>query len=386
MSYLMVSATVLVCRLWTREALEEHTRRDREQVHGYAPLPPMYAQTGHGPDVSDFKRHSSLNGYSEQSEEGIDSQRDSIYTSGEADVTGLLSGKGSTHSHALLRPDEDQFQRHMRNVCVSPVCWSILLAPSRGHPSAVLVGYRFEWAVQVAIFLTYLLVCLAAKAPGCPVGYNGPGGIGGGTDHSLCTGGVHRYLDTILLGEKNLYKNPTCKALYGCEAYDPEGVLGLLSSCTLMYWGLMAGRVLLHFNTHDGRLRRWLGWSAGILLLAGLLCGFSRDGGVVPVNKNLWSASFSLLAAGGGMIMLSGCYVLVDWWKVWTGAPLRYLGLNSLLIYVGHDVLGGYFPFSYALSTEQDTHAGLLTMNIIGASMWIVVATYCYSTKFFFKI
>jgi heparan-alpha-glucosaminide N-acetyltransferase len=46
-----------------------------------------------------------------------------------------------------------------------------------------------------------------------------------------------------------------------------------------------------------------------------------------------------------GLVMLTITYVLVDLLRVWTGFPFRQLGMNSILIYVGHDILGGFFPF-----------------------------------------
>jgi hypothetical protein len=30
---------------------------------------------------------------------------------------------------------------------------------------------------------------------------------------------------------------------------------------------------------------------------------------------------------------------------LYTGAPFIYMGMNSILIYVGHDLLASYFPF-----------------------------------------
>ena len=37
-------------------------------------------------------------------------------------------------------------------------------------------------------------------APGCPVGYTGPGGISDGGRYEGCTGGIYRYIDVQLFG------------------------------------------------------------------------------------------------------------------------------------------------------------------------------------------
>jgi heparan-alpha-glucosaminide N-acetyltransferase len=88
----------------------------------------------------------------------------------------------------------------------------------------------------------------------------------------------------------------------------------------------------------------------------------------MPINKNLWSISFVCVTGGGGLILLTLTYLMVDVYKVWSGMfppilllltrypsplmtnhyagfPFRQMGMNSILLYVGHSLLGGYFPF-----------------------------------------
>jgi len=253
-------------------------------------------------------------------------------------------------------------------------------------PSRIMLAYRYEWLLQVIILVIYLVVALGGQAPGCPRGYNGPGGISQQGKFEGCTGGIHKYIDDLILGYNHQYHEPTCISLYQCSPYDPEGLLGSLTACTLTYLGLMSGRVLLHFKTHTERLTRWAVWGFVLLLLGGALCGFTRDTGAIPINKNLWSTSFGLVMAGGGLVGLSFTYVLVDMYHLWSGAPFRYLGLNSILIYCCHGIFADYFPFSYALAEDDVSHWTLLTMNVVGVASWMLVAYYCYTIKFFVKI
>lgn len=253
----------------------------------------------------------------------------------------------------------------------------------RAYPR-ILLAYKYEWVIQAAVVLVYLAVSLGGKAPGCPRGYLGPGGIAEGGNYEFCTGGIHRYIDMKAFGYKFIYHHPTCLEMYECRPYDPEGLLGSLSACTLTYLGLMAGRVVLHFKTHTERLSRFAAWAFGLLLLTGILCGFVQNGGPMPVNKNLWSTSFVTMAAGSGLIGLSTCYVLVDLLKVWSGAPFLYLGMNSILIYVSHGILQGYMPFSYKI--YHINHATLLQCHVLGVTAWAIVAYYFFKIKFFVKI
>eukprot|EP01035_Chromulina_nebulosa_P001344 gene1344-1794_t len=108
------------------------------------------------------------------------------------------------------------------------------------YRSRILTAYRFEWLIQLGILIVFLSVCLGVAAPGCPVGYNGPGGLSDNSAHEGCTGGIHRYLDLKTFGYLLIYHHPTCRELYECPPYDPEGLLGSLSACTLTYLGLMS--------------------------------------------------------------------------------------------------------------------------------------------------
>jgi predicted acyltransferase len=275
----------------------------------------------------------------------------------------------------------------------SYIAWNILstletnitLFRQQFNRSSIMWAYRYEWILQLSVLGIYLIIALAVPAPNCPGGYNGPGGISNDSNYPECTGGIHKYIDVSIFGISRLYHHPTCLYVYDCTPYDPEGVLGSLTATLLTYLGLMSGRVVIHFSSHQDRIIRWLICGFILLLLAGILCGFSRDDGVIPLNKNLWSFSFILLTAGGGLLCLSFTYAMVDIYKVWSGAPFRYLGLNSIFIYCGHSILQGYFPFSYSLD-DRETHESLLTMNIVGVSCWILVAYYCYTIDFFVKI
>jgi heparan-alpha-glucosaminide N-acetyltransferase len=50
----------------------------------------------------------------------------------------------------------------------------------------------------------------------------------------------------------------------------------------------MSGRIILHYKEHKTRLKKWGIFSFILLLIGGILCGFSQNDGVIPLNKNLW--------------------------------------------------------------------------------------------------
>jgi len=244
--------------------------------------------------------------------------------------------------------------------------------------------YLAQWLVVMLLLTIYLLIQFLLNVPECGSGYLGPGGIGDYGLFTNCTGGAHGYIDHLVFGKNHIYGGPTCRELYRTKEYDPEGLLGCLTSIVLCYIGLHAGRVITNYGKQSSQvLKRWI--ISGVLwsLLGGLLCLFAKNGGPIPINKNMWSPSFIFVMAGTGYLTLSLCYVLVDVLDVWNGAPFIYVGLNPILIYVGHELLGEKFPFSY---TTKNNHAELLTKNLVGVTCWLLIAFRMFQNKFFVRI
>ncbi len=158
----------------------------------------------------------------------------------------------------------------------------------------------------------------------------------------------------MLFGVDHFYHGPTCSEVYNCIFYDPEGFVGALHAAFLVWLGLVCGRVFVHHKDVRGRLLRLWTWGAVQCFIAACLCGFSKDGGVVPVNKNLWSLSFILLQSGLGNILLSLYYLAVDVKGYWEGNPLRAMGMNSIVLYCGSEVFQDFFPFTIP---GANTHA-----------------------------
>ena len=64
---------------------------------------------------------------------------------------------------------------------------------------------------------------------------------------------------------------------------------------------------------------------------------------------------------------------------------LLFAGMNSILLYVGHETFGAFIPFSWGID-DHATHAEWLAMNLLAVSYWVLIAYYCYKIKFFLKI
>uniref|UniRef100_A0A4W4GH23 Uncharacterized protein n=1 Tax=Electrophorus electricus TaxID=8005 RepID=A0A4W4GH23_ELEEL len=97
--------------------------------------------------------------------------------------------------------------------------------------------------------------------------------------------------------------------------------------------------------------------------------------------------SLSYVACMGctSFVLLGVMYFAVDIKEWWGGQPFIYLGMNSILVYVGHSLLGFYFPFSWEMR-YQDSHWEKLIQSLWGTVLWLFIAYLLYRKRFFLKI
>ncbi|KAK7083927.1 hypothetical protein SK128_009657 [Halocaridina rubra] len=246
-----------------------------------------------------------------------------------------------------------------------------------------------QWAVHLIIVIGHTAITFLLPVPGgCPTGYLGPGGIAllrDGEGSPGCIGGAAGEVDRILLTSQHLYQNPTAKHVYHSGAFDPEGVLGCMTSVFQVFLGLQAGIILQTHKSHKSRLLRWFTWSAILGAIGAALCEASMNDGVIPLNKNLWSLSFVLVTSCFAYFLLAVCYLLVDVWGRWTGAPFFQAGMNSIFLYVGHSVAFNLFPWHYTFGT-MNTHLEMLAETLWGTTLWILIALYLHYKKKFYTV
>ncbi|PNJ34590.1 HGSNAT isoform 4 [Pongo abelii] len=218
-----------------------------------------------------------------------------------------------------------------------------------------------QWLLILVLEGLWLGLTFLLPVPGCPTGYLGPGGIGDFGKYPNCTGGAAGYIDRLLLGDDHLYQHPSSAVLYHTEvAYDPEGILGTVNSIVMAFLGVQ-----------------------GLISVA--LTKVSENEGFIPVNKNLWSLSYVTTLSSFAFFILLVLYPVVDVKGLWTGTPFFYPGMNSILVYVGHEVFENYFPFQWKLKDNQ-SHKEHLTQNIIASALWVLIAYILYRKKIFWKI
>jgi predicted acyltransferase len=143
---------------------------------------------------------------------------------------------------------------------------------------------------------------------------------GYGTGRMDLEGNLARHVDQMVLGRHTWKHDPD---------WDPEGPLSTLSAIATTLLGIVAGEWL----------RSAADWKKKIGgLLAGGTAAFLAGlawGAVFPINKNLWTSSYTLLMSGLAAVCLGVCLWIVDvkGWKGWA-RPFEWLGVNAIALFV----------------------------------------------------
>uniref|UniRef100_A0A182R047 Heparan-alpha-glucosaminide N-acetyltransferase catalytic domain-containing protein n=1 Tax=Anopheles farauti TaxID=69004 RepID=A0A182R047_9DIPT len=242
-----------------------------------------------------------------------------------------------------------------------------------------------QWLFVGLLTILYLVVIFFVAEPGCPRAYFGPGGKHLFNAYPNCTGGITGYIDRVVLGVAHLYQHPTARYVYDAMPFDPEGPFGCLPTILQVFLGLQCGSTILAYTGHRQRLVRFGVWSALLGLLAGALCGFSKNDGWIPVNKNLWSLSYVLATGSLAYLLLALCYYTIDVKRVWSGRPFVYAGMNAIVLYVGHTIFHKMLPWHWRIGT-MNTHFMLTLEALWNTVLWNLIALYLFKRKMFYNL
>ncbi|XP_034936352.1 heparan-alpha-glucosaminide N-acetyltransferase-like [Chelonus insularis] len=227
-----------------------------------------------------------------------------------------------------------------------------------------------QWLIVLILVAIHLLITFLLPVPGCPTGYLGPGGYHLNGKYANCTGGAAGYIDRMIFGNHTYLKKKNI--IYGnLLPHDPEGLMNTLSAVLIVAMGLQAGRILFGYLRCFSKFVRWFAWAALTGIIAGYLCDWGFQG-VLPVNKNMMTTSFTLIASCFAFLLFSILYYLIDYLRIWDGIPFIYAGANSIFLYVGHYFTMDRFPWSWKL--ENPSHTSLLAMNLWTTTLWGLIA------------
>ncbi|XP_076327394.1 heparan-alpha-glucosaminide N-acetyltransferase-like isoform X2 [Tachypleus tridentatus] len=263
-----------------------------------------------------------------------------------------------------------------RNKDDSEQCW---------HPVNELLLCKGEYLTMLIILSVHTLIMFFLEVPGCPRGYQGPGGLHMNGKYQNCTGGATGYIDLLVFGENHIFQRPACKSIYNTTVpFDPEGLLATLTSSFLVFIGIQNGRTLLAYLHWKTKLTHWMCWIIVLGATAYALAGGFRNDGLIPVNKNIWSLSFVLTISFIALTVFIILYITVDVMKLWNGGPFHYPGMNPLFLFIGHALFSQMFPWKWKVAGYSRLQR--IILDLWGAAVWIGVSFYLYYKKIFFSL
>lgn len=114
------------------------------------------------------------------------------------------------------------------------------------------------------------------------------------------------------------------------KVYDPEGLLSNIPAIASALLGVFAGTFLKSSTASPSRKAGALAIAGVLLVVAGYLWGL-----FFPINKNMWTSSFTLYAGGWSVMLFALFYYIIDVAGIskWAG-PFTWMGMNSILIYM----------------------------------------------------
>lgn len=183
--------------------------------------------------------------------------------------------------------------------------------------ASVIVYYartRGAFVISAILLLLYWFLCLVLGAPGDPFSLQG----WFGTD-----------IDKSILGVAHMYKGEGVP-------FDPEGIPSSMAAIVQVIFGFFAGQYI----QQKGKTYEMLShlFVAGLVLV---VTGYCWDM-VFPVNKKIWTSSYTLYTSGLAMLVL-GIFIYLIEFREAKGAWSKFFnvfGKNPLFIFV----LSGFLP------------------------------------------
>lgn len=182
----------------------------------------------------------------------------------------------------------------------------------------ILLFSSITWQIRwTAIFLVgYWLLVRLVPVPGYGAGILEP------------MGNLAWYIDSTVLAGHTWRGAPV-------PGFDPEGMVSMIPAIATTMLGILTGHFVRSQRSTEDKTG-WMFFWGSILILAGL----TMDNWL-PINKNLWTSSYTIFMAGLSLVVFSCCYWVIDvkGYKRWI-KPFEIYGLNSITMFALSGIIG----------------------------------------------
>jgi predicted acyltransferase len=201
-------------------------------------------------------------------------------------------------------------------------------------------GWRDKVVIAILCLLTYWALMRFVPVPG----YGVPTHNMAINDHD---GNLAAWLDRQIFSAPHLYEHTR----------DPEGLLSTLPAIATALFGLLAG---LWLRTKHAASRK-----ATMLAFTGvvLLCLALAWNPYFPINKRLWTSSFTLFAGGWTLLLLAAAILLIDIWRIGrrrndpaTAEPTSHPSIYKPVLVFGTNAILAYMISELGASLMMKIH------------------------------
>ncbi len=191
------------------------------------------------------------------------------------------------------------------------------------------------------------------------------------------------------------------------KTWDPEGLLSTLPAVSSLLFGALTGHWLQSSHTSAAK-SAWM-MVAGLALL---WLGVILDAALMPINKSLWTPSYTVFMTGWALLLFAVCYWLIDACDsarvraraAWLAKPFEMYGVNALFIFAFSGLVAkamGYFKVPSDVGTVISVKAALfaaisqlpltpvnvsLLFAVLFNALMLLVAWALWRNKIFIKV
>lgn len=201
--------------------------------------------------------------------------------------------------------------------------------------SALFLTVRVRTLVlwSVGLLAVYWAAVMLVPVPGFGPGVLTPVG-------SLCW-----YVDSSLLKGHTWIYAPA-------QGFDPEGIVSTIPAIVTTLFGVLTGCWLRSERTPEAKVSAMF-VTGFALVLSGVVANVW-----LPINKNMWTSSYTLLMGGWALVCFATFYWIIDakGHSSWT-TPLRIFGMNAITLYVLSELLATVLDITTLGASTVSLHA-----------------------------
>lgn len=295
----------------------------------------------------------------------------------------FLNSFGYLIDGSLLRDGlGDWFHHYLTTVRIPGVLQRIAVCYLAAIAVFLLTEVRGQILTVGALLLVYWLLMALVPVPG----------FGAGVLEK--EGNFSQFIDNLVLNGP-LIGTHVWKST---GTWDPEGIVSTLPAVATCLFGVLTGHLLRQPWSPAVRTS-WIFTGGSVLMFAGQLMHLW-----LPINKNIWTSSYSIFMAGLAMVCFGVCYWTVDvqGWRRWA-RPLAIYGMNAITVFVLAGILGRLtttikvggksgdpvafktWLYNLLFAPIPDPKVASLAWALMYVGILYAVAWYMYQRKWFVK-